>query len=89
MLAMADFEWQGGCIHAKEQLSKFRLNTLSTADFECAGFECAGRCTCGSRLEVREDELPNRCFKVDCIVAKQASVVSACTAVVKCLHCCS
>ena len=28
-----------------------RLNTLSTADFECAG-----RCTRGSRLEVREDE---------------------------------
>ena len=37
MLAMADFEWQGGCIHAKEQLCKFRLNTLSIADFVRVG----------------------------------------------------
>ena len=62
-----------------------RLNTLSTADFECAG-----RSTRSSRLEVGEDELPDGCFKVDhvvtkwasvvkvdCVVAKRASVVSA------------
>ena len=60
-----------------------RLNTLSAADFECAA-----RSTRSSRLEVGEDELPDGCFKVDRIVAKQASVVSACTAVVKCLHGC-
>ena len=52
-----------------------RLNILSTADSECAA-----RCVRSTRLRFKEDdELPDGCFEVDRVVAKQASVVSACT----------
>ena len=53
-----------------------RLNSLTTADF---GWGRSPGCNRNSsRLEVGEDEpLPEGCHKVDRVVAKRASVVSA------------
>ena len=55
-----------------------RLNSLTTADFGYGWGRSPGCNRNSSRLEVGEDEpLPEGCHKVDRVVAKRASVVSA------------
>ena len=68
--------WRFICRHERLPPGFYRrLNILSTVYSECAS-----RCIGSTRLQLREDDkLPEGCFEVDRVVAKRASVVSACT----------
>ena len=67
--------WRFICRHERLPPGFYRrLYILSTVDSDCAA-----RYVRSTRLQLMDDKLPEGCFEVDRVVAKRASVVSACT----------